>query len=177
MTAHHRRPLGRWLLGALVLLGTGVTLSAQAPGAAAVTAASIVSDLAAGTEYRAVKASYLLTFSSQVDDPLYVDSALLAVELMTGKWHLVHAFRHPRASLRRNRAWDLAVIADARDYSHFREFDGRPTESDVEQFLRDTRWKWGPFDSRYTLLRGTVYSDTWRKVFGYEPKHQYSKTP
>ncbi len=56
-------------------------------------ARSIAQDLG----YRDIDEAYLLSFSSMVDDrPLFVESALVGVNMETGKWGLAYAYRHPR---------------------------------------------------------------------------------
>ncbi len=143
-----------------------------------VTADSIARDLeqqfSEAFRYRDVMASYLLAFKAEVDDrPVYVESALLAIELTNSEWRLVHACRNPKGDKAEERLWQVAEVNDApftgsRDYSH------RPKGKEVEKFLRDTWWQFKASED-FRLLRGEVYSETWKTALGYAPNHQFPK--
>ena len=85
--------------GIFVLVAiSGIALAVSAVTAAetstnAPTAEAIVRDLGIA----GVKTPHLLVFKAQVDErPLYVESALLAIECATNKWYLTHVYRHPK---------------------------------------------------------------------------------
>jgi len=134
----------------------------------AVTADSIVRD--AG--YADVKTPILLAFLAEVDNrPLYVEDALLAMELTNHNWRLANVYRHPkeRADFRH---WMVATVTDT-PYTGKQDYDHRPTEADVEKFLKDTWWEFRA-SRNFRLLRGEVYSDNWKRAFGYQPNHEFS---
>ncbi|MDB6063958.1 MAG: hypothetical protein JWR26_166 [Pedosphaera sp.] len=159
---------------ALIVFG-GIVISPQsAVGAESrtndVTAQSIVKDY----HYGDVKTAYLLAFLSQVDDKgFHTESALLAIEPITNRWRLVHVFRWPKAENENRRRWNVCAMTHI-PYKGIDFYDHKPTEADVEKFLSDTRWDFGP-SRGFRLLRGEVYSETWKKAFRYKPKHEFPK--
>lgn len=163
------------LLVVCLLAVAAATLRAQAPVTTPASAAQIVSDLSrAREEYRSVKAANVLAFSAEVDErPLYTEHALLLVEFAADRWRLVHTYRHPKDPLRRRRYWEVSIAPDSGQKGH-EDFRQRPTETEVETFLRDSWWKWSPSPG-FRLLRGEVYTDTWRRVLGYPTRHQFSR--
>jgi hypothetical protein len=140
------------------------------PGTNAATAGAIVQDLG----IQKVKASHLLALDARVDDrPLYVESALVAVEFESQRWRLVHAYRHPRASSVEARRWQIWIVTDA-PVVGAKDFKKQPTQAEVEDFLRRTAWEFRASDG-FRLVRGEVYTDTWQRALGYKPKHDYPK--
>jgi len=152
------------LAAATVLLVAGCTHSPR------VTAESIVRDL----EYRDVKTPHLLAFKAEVDDrPLYIESALLAIELTNKTWRLVHVYRHPKERVEHFHHWKVAAVTDV-PYTGSQDFDQRPTKAEVEKFIRDTWWEFRA-SRDFRLVRGQVYSDDWKRALGYEPKYEFKK--
>jgi hypothetical protein len=164
------------LLASLSLLTViGIVLGVSAVQAAevntnAITAESIVRDL----NYRDAKKQHLLAFMAQADNrPLYAESALLAIELTNEKWRLVHVYRHPKEHVEHFRHWKVAAMTDV-PYTGSRDLERRPTKAEVEKFIRDTRWVFGPSNS-FRLVRGVVYSEEWQRALGHEPKYEFPK--
>jgi len=125
-------------------------------------------------EYRDVRTPYLLAFKAQVDDrPLYVESALLAMELTNKTWRFVHVYRHPKERVEHFHHWKVAAVTDV-PYTGSQDFDRRPTKTEVEKFIRDTWWEFRA-SRDFRLVRGEVYSDTWKKALGYDPKYEFNK--
>jgi hypothetical protein len=133
------------------------------------TARSIAEDIG----YQGIDKAYLLAFKSEIDErPLFVESALIAVKLKPGNWWLAHVYRHPRDSHVGALRWNLSAVRDA-PFTPEMEFRHQPSKYEVETFLRDTWWEFSPSD-HFRLLRARVFSDTWEKVLGYRPNHQFS---
>lgn len=135
-----------------------------------VTADTIVNEIG----YDDVKIAYLLAFKAQEDNrPLYVESALLATELTNNHWRLTHAFRHPKKPASHSRQWSVSLVMDSYHIGS-RDFETRPTGTDVEDFLRDTWWE---FEARgsFRLISGEVYGEAWEDALGYKPKHDFKK--
>ncbi len=135
-------------------------------------ARSIAQDLG----YRDIDEAYLLSFSSMVDDrPLFVESALVAVKMETGKWGLAYVYRHPREKEEGANRWRLSEVADAHQCPS-REFVHRPSRDEVERFLVDSWWRFRLSASPgFRLVRDRIFSETWEKALGYRPRHQFPK--
>jgi hypothetical protein len=124
---------------------------------------SIVQDL----NLHDVKAPYLLAFSAQVDDrPLYVENALLAIELTNGGWQLFNVFRHPKET-NLIPHWYVFSVTDV-PVVGARYYGRKPTREEVETFLKDAWWSFRATEG-FRLVRGEVYSEVWKNVLGYEP--------
>jgi hypothetical protein len=131
-------------------------------------ARSIARDLG----YSGVNEASLLAFGAQVDDrPLYVESALIAVTTTDGTWRLAYAYRHPKDTYPGADVWTLSTITDVHQ-SPSRDYRRRPSKEEVECFLRDSWWKFRP-SKGFRLVRGRVFSETWKKVLGYRPDHRF----
>jgi hypothetical protein len=145
-------------------------VTAAEPSTNVLTAESIVHEVG----FRSVKTPYLLAFKSEVDNrPLYLESALLAIECATNEWYLVHVYRQPKEQVEHFHHWKVSAVTDV-PYTGQRYYDHRPSEGDVDNFLHDTWWK---FRARpdFRLIRGEVYSETWQSAFGYRPTHEFPK--
>src|ERR1700722_5137237 len=174
------RNIGLLIIAGFSLLSLSCEAAETKPATSTnqVTADSIARDLeqqfSEEFRYRDVKSSYLLVFKAEVDDrPLYVESALFAIELTNAEWRLVHAWRSPKEDKAEDRLWQVAEVDDApftgsQDYSH------RPKKKEVEKFLRDTWWQFKASED-FRLIRGEVYSETWKTALGYVPNHQFPK--
>lgn len=121
-----------------------------------------------------VRESYLLAFKVIEDDrPLYVEQALIAEQLDDGKWRLSSVYRHPRENGGSPISWHLSVVFDA-DQSPTQVFDHRPSEAQVDAFLKHAWWTFQA-DHDFRLLKGQVFEATWEKALGYKPKHTFVK--
>ena len=143
--------------------------NAVAPGVSnAVTASSVVFDLG----YNNVTNAYLLALVSTVDErPLYLDDALLAVQLANGRWRLVHACRNPEDRREAHRRWVEFTVEDS-NIPRFRDLDRVPTPLDVAEFIEDSSFHFRP-DKGYRLIKGEVFYDTWKKALGYRPTYKF----
>jgi hypothetical protein len=161
---------------------TGITLAvsalaAEEVGTKAMTVDSIVHDLnywpRPSVQWHGdVKTPYLLAFKAEVDNrPLYIESALLAVELTNGHWRLVHVYRHPKERRKQGDHWVVSHVLDI-PYTGKQEYATRPTKAEVEKFISDTWWKFRARDG-FGLIHGEVFSETWKKALGYAPAYQF----
>jgi hypothetical protein len=120
-----------------------------------VTGASITDDL----KYQDVKDSYVLALRCAVDNtPLYVDDALIAVQLADGHWRLAHVARNPRDKSQFLRHWDLFRVTD-RPIVPSRDFPEKPTPLQVAEFIHDSFFQFRPPD-RFRLISGEVFYKT-----------------
>jgi hypothetical protein len=144
----------------------------DAPKAEPPSAKTICRDL----EYEGVREAYLLAFEVEVDDrPLYVEAALIAVKLDGDIWRLSCVHRHPKEKRKDSNAWRLSVIYDV-DQSPSEDYNHRPTEAEVDAFLKHAWWKFAAdADGGFRLLQGKVFAETWENVLGYKPKHVFPK--
>jgi hypothetical protein len=159
----------------LLLVGCATWLFEATPSTAAdtnvVAPEAIVHDLG----IQKARAAYLLAFSARVDErPLYVEDALVAVEFVNRRWRLVHAYRHPNEPKPEYRCWWPHIVNDAPVISS-RDFKRQPTETQVDDFLIQSDWRFGAFQGGFRLIRGEVYSGTWQKALGYKPRYEYPK--
>ena len=143
-----------------------------------VTADSIARDLeqefSETFRYRDVKASYLLALKAEADDRQWnSESAILVIELTNADWRLVHAWRNLEEEKTEDRLWRLSEVNDA-PFTGYQDYSHNPKKKEVEKFLRDTWWQFKA-DEHFHLLRGEVYSETWKSVLGYTPNHQFPK--
>ena len=135
-----------------------------------VTGRSIAQDL----KYRDVKESYVLALLSAVDDrPLYVDDALIVVQLADGRWRLAHVGRNPRDENQYLRRWRLFTVEDS-PIVPSRDFPEKPTALQVGEFIHDSFFQFKPREG-FRLITGEVFYETWEKALGYVPTYKFPK--
>ncbi|MGD0262338.1 MAG: hypothetical protein ABSD29_21450 [Verrucomicrobiota bacterium] len=155
---------------ASALLTLIVTADSAEADTDAPSAQSIMHDLG----YKSNSVPHLLAFSSMVDKrPLYIDYCLIAIELPKKHWCLVHAYRHPKDSTDVGRLWDVMRVLDT-PIRGSKNYDHKPSKSEVEQFIRESIWRFQPLDG-YMLITGQVYSATWEGALGYKPNYKFTK--
>ena len=147
-----------------------------APATNAVTASSIMADM----HYEKAVAAHLLAFVSREDKrPWYVEDALLILERPKGEWVLVHAVRNPRypPELKRNPSpWSPREVMDA-PYVGDRTFKHRPTQKEMDQFLKDNEWQ-PESDKCWQVVQSEVDEVVWQRILGYNsPWFKTSKPP
>lgn len=129
-------------------------------------AAAMVRDL----RWTGVKTNYLLALVSfTVDRSTGIEEGLLALELTSHNWTLVHAVRQPHASQLRGRHWKVYVAYDI-PHSSTRDFAERPTKVEIEKFLKDTNWPY-PNHAGFHDYRSEVYKQEWQSAFGFSPPY------
>jgi len=75
--------------------------------------------------------------------PLYVEDALVAVELPRNRWRLVHASRNPKDTVEARRRWEIMDVSDG-NVTGSKDFKHRPTEHEVDAFLKSSLWYFHP---------------------------------
>jgi hypothetical protein len=116
--------------------------------------------------YNDVTRGYVLAFLAEIDDrPLYVESALVVLELRNHKWRMVHVFRH---SKQEQEHWQIMFVFDAY-CAGSRDFDRPPTKAETEKFIRDSWWHSRP-DHGFRLVRSDEFPAEWKTLFGYVPR-------
>lgn len=137
----------------------------------------VVNDLAsaAGDKSGPTDVRVLVWQIMEDDRPLYVESCVVWLHWKDGRdypWRLAHLYRHPKDQ-QPPPEWRLSMVWDV-PYTSRQEFDHPPTNADVNQFLKDTWWKFEPED-RWRLLDAAVCVNTWREVIGEEPTKFYDE--
>ena len=95
---------------------------------------------------------------------------LLAIELTNRHWRVVHVYRHPKEKITHWRRWAEATRTDV-PYPGSREFLRRPTEAEVDKFLRETEWEFCAWEG-FRLVRCHIFKETWERALGYKPKYE-----
>jgi hypothetical protein len=136
-----------------------------------VTATSITKEL----HYKHIEQSNILALLSFTDErALFMDNALVVVRFPKGRWRLVHACRNPKDKDAFLRQWRPRIISDAEIVSE-RDFDHRPTQAEVQNFIDKSFFTFSPPYKFIKLIRGEIYSKTWMDTLGYKPSYVISK--
>jgi hypothetical protein len=104
----------------------------------------------------------------QDDRPVYSESCITHIAWHEGvdKWRLAHLYRH-RIEQNLHGKWAVHVILGVphlgkRDYAH------KPTEEDMDRFLKNTWWRFRP-SIGFKLIDAGINSSSWKSCFGSSP--------
>ena len=95
---------------------------------------------------------------------------LLSFEFSMDHWELVLANRLEKDAHGMGK-WTIPSTRDIPSFSTCR-FDHRPVESEVDRFIHDSGWSFGPVGND-GYVQGHVYTNAWQSALGYVPKHTF----
>ena len=167
----HRRPISWLVVSVACLVAAGPAMAAATVATNQLSAVSILKDIRNEIHnYSRIQSANLLVVVSLEDDrPVYVDHALLLLQLPKGKWMLVHANRAAKPSPvlpTWNPKWQPATVTDSpRRFD--RPFDHPPTREEVNRFLKDNEFQLES-DKLFRVVERLVYDEAWEKALGYK---------
>ena len=165
------RRRGSWLLLSVAcLVAAGSALAAAAVATNQLSATSILKDIRNELhDYSKIQSASLLAMVSLEDNrPVYVDHALLVLQLPKGRWKLVNAIRQSKpspVSPSWNPQWRPHDVRDA-PYVAIQTFDHPPTREEMNRFLKVNEFQIES-DQFFRVVERLVYDEAWKKVLGY----------
>jgi hypothetical protein len=113
----------------------------------------------------------ILAWSIEVDDrPLVVDRVILWVRY-SNSWLLAHLYRHPLDSAPNNTFWHVARVTDIA-YTGQQSYSHAPTVAELDQFLKETWWKFQA-EGGFRFLDAGICDDAWKEAMGSPPNHGF----